>query len=336
MNYIGSKQSLLPFLKQVFLRVASPEDKVFCDLFAGTGAVGRFFKRLGLRIIANDIQYYSYALNKAYIEINHPPRFRKLSEPYGSSDALMLLNALAGTSGFIAKHYARGSGRLYYTKENAERADAIRQTIGDWHRAGLLSEKEYFYLLGSLLEAVDEVANTASVYGAFLKQFKATALRPIELRPLALSNHVAGCKVFQEDANKLVQEIECDFLYLDPPYNHRQYGANYHVLETIASYDSPPLRGITGMREYSRSRYCVSSAAAQTLHDLVSKARTRHILLSYNDEGVIAFDEIKRILSTRGEVVTFSKTYQRFKADRNRTYKRETTTEFLHYVRTRS
>jgi len=171
-NYIGSKQSLLPFLKQVFLRVASPEDKVFCDLFAGTGAVGRFFKRLGLRIIANDIQYYSYALNKAYIEINHPPRFRKLSESYGHCDALTLLNSLAGTSGFIAKHYAPRSGRLYYTEANAERADAIRQTIGDWHTAGLLSEKEYFYLLGSLLEAVDEVANTASVYGAFLKKLR--------------------------------------------------------------------------------------------------------------------------------------------------------------------
>lgn len=335
MNYIGSKQSLLPFLKQVFLRVATPEDKVFCDLFAGTGAVGRFFKRLGLRIIANDIQYYSYVLNKAYIEINHPPRFRKLSESYGHPGAIALLNALAGNSGFIAKHYAPGSGRLYYTKENAERADAIRQTIGDWHRAGLLSEKEYFYLLGSLLEAVDQVANTASVYGAFLKQFKATALKPLELRPLDLSNHVRGCKVFQEDANKLVQEIECDFLYLDPPYNHRQYGANYHVLETIASYDSPRLKGITGMREYNRSRYCIASGAADALRELVRNARARHILLSYNDEGVISFDEINEILSTRGKVITFSKSYQRFKADRNRTYKRETTTEFLHYVRTK-
>ena len=335
MNYIGSKQTLLPFLEQVFRPLASSEDRVFCDLFAGTGAVGRFFKRLGFRIISNDIQYYSYALNKAYIEINHTPRFRKVSQSYGNCSALSVLNQLAGTPGFISKHYSPGSGRLYYTKENAERADAIRQTIGDWRAAGLLSEQEYFYLLGSLLEAVDEVANTASVYGAYLKKFKPTALRSLELRPLALSNHVRGCKVFREDANKLIEEIECDFLYLDPPYNHRQYGANYHVLETIAAYDSPRLKGITGMRDYSRSRYCVSSGAADALEDLVRKARARHILLSYNDEGVITFDEIKRILGTRGKVITFSKSYQRFKADRNRSYKRETTTEFVHYVRTK-
>ena len=351
MNYIGSKQTLLPFLKQVLLRVASRDDlepsltvglltrPVFCDLFAGTGAVGRFFKRQGFRIIANDIQYYSYALNKAYIEINHRPRFLKVGQSYPGADALTLLNQLAGTRGFISRHYApngANAGRLYYTRENAEKADAIRQAIEDWREAGLLSEREYFYLLCSLLEAIDQVANTASVYGAFLKRFKATALKPLELRRLELSNHVRGCKVFREDANELIERIECDFLYLDPPYNHRQYGANYHVLETVASYDSPRLRGITGMRDYSRSRYCVSSVAADALAELISKARARHILLSYNDEGVISLGEIKRILGTRGKVSTFRKTYQRFKADSNRTYKRETTTEYLHYVRVRS
>ena len=69
-NYIGSKYSLLPFLDQVYRDIADGSEKVFCDIFAGTGAVGRHFKRLGLRVIANDIQYYAFALNKAYIEID--------------------------------------------------------------------------------------------------------------------------------------------------------------------------------------------------------------------------------------------------------------------------
>ena len=332
MNYIGSKQTLLPFLEQVYRRVANGDEQVFCDIFAGTGAVGRFFKRFGLRVIANDIQYYAYALNKAYLEINHPPRFLNLHRIYGTRDILGLLNGLAGERGFISEHYGPRGGRLYYTDENAGRSDAIRRTIEQWRADHLISEREYFYLLCSLLEAIDQVANTASVYGAFLKRFKASALRNLELRPVEVSNDVHGCRVFQEDANQLIERIECDVLYLDPPYNHRQYGANYHVLETIASYDRPEVRGITGMRDYARSLYCMPSTAANALADLVAKARTRHILFSYNDEGVISFSEVKRILATRGRVKTFKRTYNRFKADSNRAYKRDTTTEYVHYV----
>lgn len=342
MNYIGSKQTLLPFLERVFRRIATGDEIVFCDLFAGTGAVGRFFKRLGLRIIANDIQYYAYALNKAYLEIDYPPRFLNLLSVYKPliddgrepvEQTLSLVNKLHGRRGFISENYAPRGGRLYYTDENAERVDAIRESLEEWRSEGLISEHEYFYLLCSLLEAIDQVANTASVYGAFLKQFKATALRPLELRAIELSDHVRGCCVFQEDANELIERIECDVLYLDPPYNHRQYGANYHVLETIASNDRPNLRGVTGMRDYARSRYCVPSTAGEALADLVAKARTQHILFSYNDEGVIGFDEVRRILAMRGRVTTFKTTYSRFKADRNRTYKRETTTEYLHHVK---
>ena len=75
MNYIGSKHSLLPFLEEVYHSIADGTETVFCDLFAGTGAVGRLFKRLGLQVIANDLQYYAFVLNKAYLEINEPPLF---------------------------------------------------------------------------------------------------------------------------------------------------------------------------------------------------------------------------------------------------------------------
>src|SRR5437867_7763349 len=94
------------------------------------------------------------------------------------------------------------------------------------------------------------------------------------------------------NANAVLCKIEGDVLYLDPPYNHRQYGANYHVLETIAAYDSPQLKGVTGMRDYPRSRYCQTKEAAEALEDLIVNARAKHILLSYNDEGVLSLAEI--------------------------------------------
>lgn len=345
MNYIGSKHSLLPFIERVWRGVRDGSEGTACDLFAGTGAVGRLFKRLGMSVIANDIQFYAYALNKAYLEINHQPRFARLRQAFKSQieegdstgnsheRVLSFVSRRPGRQGFISQHYGPAGNRQYYSAENAERADAIRQAIQNWREQGLINDREYFYLLASLLEAIDQVANTASVYGAYLKQYKASALRPLSLRPLTLSNHVTGCKVYNRDANELIREIECDVLYLDPPYNHRQYGANYHVLETIAAYDNPQLSGVTGMREYPRSRYCRAKEAAEAMEELIRQARTKHILLSYNDEGVLSLKEINRILQLRGEPKTFSQAYNRFKADNGREYKRDGTVEFIHYVR---
>src|SRR5262249_34631262 len=256
---------------------------------------------------------------------------RSSGEPI--SDVLSFANELPPVKGFIARNYGPAAERFYYTEANAERADAIRQAIESWRKSGIINEQEYFYLLCSLLEAIDQVANTASVYGAFLKKFKSSALRPLTLRPLMLHNHVLGCQVFQLDANELVREIECDVLYLDPPYNHRQYGANYHVLETIAAYDNPQLTGVTGMRDYPRSRYCQAKEAAEALADLIGNARTRYILMSYNDEGVLCLEEVLRILSLRGTPTTIRQNYTRFKADNGRVYKRDATVEYLHYVR---
>jgi adenine-specific DNA-methyltransferase len=345
-NYIGSKYSLLSFLDQVYGDVTDGSERVFCDLFAGTGAVGRHFKQKGLRVIANDLQYYAYALNKAYIEIPETPRFERLRKYFPdeifrhralfespAEEVLAFINNLPPRRGFIAENFGPAGNRLYYTEENAERADAIRQAIEEWRAQAIITEQEYFYILCSLLEAIDSVANTASVYGAYLKTFKKSAKRRLALRPLELSNHVSGCKVFNQDANELIQEIDCDVLYLDPPYNHRQYGANYHVLETIAAYDNPDLSGVTGMRRYRRSRYCQPRSASNALTHLVRSARARHILLSYNDEGLMSLDEAREILGLRGETVTFKTAYSRFKADRNREYRRDETIEYVHYVR---
>jgi adenine-specific DNA-methyltransferase len=349
MNYIGSKLTLLPFLEQVFRQVADGDEKVFCDLFAGTGAVGRHFKGLGLQVIANDIQYYAYVLNKAYLELNEPPAFTQLHGVYKDEikthrslfddpvqEVLAFINNLPGMAGFLTNHYSPAGERSYYTVENAQKADAIRQAIESWLIGGLISEQEYFYVLCSLLEAIDQVANTASVYGAYLKQFKASATKPLRLKPLELKNHVPGCKAWNRDANDLIHEIECDVLYLDPPYNHRQYGANYHVLETIAAYDSPQLTGVTGMRAYPKSSYCRQDAARPAMEQLIRAARARHILVSYNDEGVMSLEDIQELLHLRGEPKLFQTNYNRFKADNGREYKRAATVEYVHYVRSSS
>lgn len=138
------------------------------------------------------------------------------------------------------------------------------------------------------------------------------------------------------DANRLISNIKSDILYLDPPYNHRQYAPNYHLLETISLYDNPPLKGKTGLRSYShqKSDYSTKSKVKKAFQELILAADTRYIFLSYNNEGLMSLEDIKSIMSLRGEYGVFTKKYNRFKSDKteNRNHIADSTTEYLHYV----
>ncbi len=143
-------------------------------------------------------------------------------------------------------------------------------------------------------------------------------------------------KVFCQDANTLIKNIKMDILYLDPPYNQRQYSANYHLLETISRYDNPDVKGKTGLRDYSKqkSKYCSNTDVREAFKDLILNANAKYIFLSYNNEGLMTFDEIKKIMSLRGEYGCFKKEHTRFKADKTdaRNHKADKTVEYLHYV----
>ncbi len=143
-------------------------------------------------------------------------------------------------------------------------------------------------------------------------------------------------KVFNEDAEELIKKISGNILYLDPPYNNRQYATNYHVLETIAKYDNPELYGKTGLREYSsqKSKFSLKTEAFKALNSIISDADVDYIFLSYNNEGILSLNEIEYIMSQRGEYGLFTTQYNRFKADKteNRNHKANSVTEYLHYV----
>lgn len=331
MNYIGSKQSLLDFLEttiEEFTGYREGDGFVFGDLFAGTGVVGQRYKEKGHSVISNDIQYYSYVLNKHYIE-NIPELDNSLLEYF---------NNLNPVKGFIYNNYCEGSGsgRNYFTNENGMKCDAVRIELERLYRAGEINDNLYFYYLASLINSIDKYANTASVYGAFLKHIKKPAQKEFILELLPVGNGNIG-KVYNEDINELIKKVGGDVLYIDPPYNNRQYCSNYHVLETIAKYDTPKLRGVTGLRDetYQKSKYCSKRTVIDIFEDLIKNADFKYIILSYNNEGLMDLKTIKDIMSKYGEYDFFTKEYRRFKADRdeNRTIAADITTEYLHCLR---
>ena len=331
MNYIGSKYSLLDFIDCTIKTVVGENlsDLTFCDIFAGTGVVGRYFKTKVRKVISNDWEYYSYTLNRNYIG-NHDEIIDK--EKY-----IEILNQLNGIeNGFIYKQYCLGGGnnRQYFSDENGKKIDAARTQIEHWRNSNLITEDLYYFLLCSLIESADKCANTASVYGAFLKDLKKTAQKPLVITPANFQLNHNEHEVYNEDANELIKKIEGDILYLDPPYNSRQYGANYHILNTIAEYKPFIPKGKTGLREYKKSSYCSKALVKESFEQLIRDSKFKYIILSYNNEGIMPIETIRDIMSKYGLYQTFQKKYQRFKADKpeNRIYSTNHTTEFLHIL----
>ena len=329
MNYIGSKNKLANFIKSNVETVVSENlsDKVFCDLFAGTGIVGRSFKTSVKTVIANDVEFYSYVLLQNYIGNHQSQDF----EFY-----LNTLNNLNGEKGFVFENYSEGgkAGRLYFSNENGQKIDAVRIQIETWKNSAEIDNDLYYFLLVSLIESADKVANTASVYGAYLKQIKASAAKKMHITAAVFEFTENPHQVFQKDANQLIKEIEGDILYLDPPYNARQYGANYHLLNTIAKYDTFVPNGKTGLREYYRSSYCKTGEVKTSFEMLLKNANFKYIFLSYNNEGLMPEVEIKQIMQQFGKYDLATIDYQRFKADKteNRNHTAAATTEFLHIL----
>ena len=252
------------------------------------------------------------------------------------------LNALAPQEGYVYKNY----GGRYFTYENAAKIDSIREKIEQFHLAKQCTNQEKFVLLTSLIFAIDKAANTVGQYDAYLKHLgkdsydesgkhliDSNVYKPIKLL-LPRLEYGGVHEVYCENVNRLVQRIDADVLYVDPPYNTRQYIDNYHVLENIMRWDKPVLYGKT--RKFERhglkSDFSRKTKALPALQDLVLKTHTSHIFLSYNNEGVISQDQIIRILRERGQVKIFEKQYSIFGNGAGRSKKRPIV-EKLYYCR---
>jgi len=352
MNYIWSKKSLLEFIEKSIWKIVKEKDYIFSDLFAWTWIVGRYFKEKWHSVIANDLQYYSFVLNKNYIWNHTDLYFKKLHDKIPElfvwnvntykQIIIDYLNNLPLKKWFIYKNYSfwwtkwKEHERLYFSDENAMKCDAIRTQIEKWKKNKLINENEYYFLLTSLLENIDKVANTTSVYWAFLKKLKKSAQNLMILKPANFFLNDHKHKVYNSDINELVKNTSHDVVYLDPPYNGRQYSANYHILETISKYDNPKLKWKTWMRDYKEqiSLYCRKSEVKNSFRKLIQNIDAKYVFLSYNCEGLMSLEDIKEVMWKRWKYGVFKQRYKRFKADKteNRNHKKDSVTEYLHYL----
>lgn len=313
LNYIGSKHTLQERIFDIInATVPDAKNRIFADLFAGTGTMGFNAKDKFKSVTSNDMELYAFVINYALLKCNYSVKLQLYIDT---------CNALSGIEGLVYREYSPGgpSGRMFFTIDNAKKCDAIRQWINAEYKAQCITGEEYYFLLASLLVSIDKVANTASVYGAYLKEFKSSAVKPLRMKPVHQTEEIANKeanKVFNAPIEILVPIHKFDVVYLDPPYNQRQYSANYSPLNYIVHYDpNLSLKGKTGLIDnYSKSQFCSRPKVEGVFEDIVKNIQCNYLILSYNNEGLLSVDSLKKILIARGAVTLYKMQYKKFKA----------------------
>jgi len=307
-RFLGNKYKLLSFIEHIVYKKCASFDS-FCDIFGGTGIVGNHFNKKEIKIISNDLLLSNYIPLKAFLgseNVDLEAVARKIN---------MLNSAVPQGDNYFSEHF----GGTFFTLDNARKIGFIRdeiERISD-------SEDERLILLTSLIYAVDKVANTVGHYDAFRKKLDATNALHL-LCPDIRQDCNANNEIYKEDANLLIRKISCDVLYIDPPYNSRQYCDTYHLLENLANWVKPSLKGKAKKMDRSnlKSAYCLRKAPL-AFSDLIGNANCKHIFVSYNNTGEtmngrsnarISDEEIINTLQKRGNTEIFEYDYKAFTA----------------------
>lgn len=307
-RYLGNKYKLLDFIKGVVADECG-EIGTIADIFAGTGAVSSAFS--DRQLITNDIMYSNYICNFAWFGAQQ-------YNPQTVIDYVAKYNAaIVKRENYMSKNFSD----TFFSRADCMKIGYIRNDIEESFKAGSVNERERALLITSLLYAMDRIANTCGHYDAYIQG--AEFDKPLELCvPRASNDNNAHNMCYNTDANKLVKSIQADLVYIDPPYNSRQYCDAYHVLENVARWNRPRVYGVARKMDRTKlkSDYCTIKAA-EAFADLIAHTDSRYILLSYNnmaDKGngrsnaKISDEDIMRILGNKGEVKVFSESYKAF------------------------
>ena len=333
MRFLGNKDSLTDDILQLMTeKGVLDKDAVFFDAFCGMGSVCDSVKQTFPHLIINDILHCCTTFTEGRLYANGC-KFETL----GFSPFDFFANNPVVRKGFIYSTYApKMSGRMYFTDENASRIDYFRYQIEEWYQEYRINDREYKYLLACLLEAVSSVSNTAGVYGAFLKHWDARAIKPIAFLPIDSKTGIAdNVRVFNQRIEDIIADIDCDVLYLDPPYTQNQYGTQYHLLETLILNDNPTVSEVTGSRPTTpmRSDWSKQYYSQILFEKVVALTKAKHIIFSYNNDGFISPDFVESTFKRFGYEQTYEcrvinyKKYNNFKCQGA-----ENHCEYLFYV----
>jgi adenine-specific DNA-methyltransferase len=354
--YIGNKRKLLELIRAAIAATDARPGDCFLDLFAGSGVVSRMAKCLGFAVTANDWEPYAELINRCAIAVSAPPPFAPLG---GYAAALAQLNALEPREGWVTRHLCPandaapdpGRERLFYTRANGMRLDAMREQIAEWARCGTTDAAEEACLLAPLLYQASYNSNTSGVFKGFHHGWggrTGTALyrilAPCRLRPALFYNNGLAHRVERLEAETLARKLAAagervKIAYLDPPYNQHPYGSNYHVLNSLALWDRPQLSAqIAGRNKAAirddwrgerRSAYNYRDEAAGAFGSLLAALSADYILLSYSTDGLIPLDRLLALCLACGQTRLLLQPYKRYRVSSQRFSPKPINVEFV-------
>lgn len=308
-RYIGCKAKLIDWIVDT-IRHEIPNAKSFCDIFAGTAVVSQRAISLYKKVIVNDFLYSNNIIYRAFFEDSE---FRQdVLDSY--ADKYNALSPEKIPSNYFSDNY----GDKYFDMANAKRIGYVREDI-EQHKDEL-TDKEYCILITSLIYSIDKIANTLGHFEAYIKKDIKEAIWNYRLIDFQCCDNV---EIHREDANLLAREIKSDIVYIDPPYNSRQYSRFYHVYEVLVKWEKPKLTGIAMKPPTENmSEYC-SSRAVDAFADLIEHLDTKFIVVSYNNtyhskskssQNKISLEEILEVLRKKGETRVLEHSHKFFNA----------------------
>jgi adenine-specific DNA-methyltransferase len=302
-KYLGSKRTLLSSI--CGLIGSFPEATSVIDLFSGTSRVGHALKAAGYRVCSNDNNRYAHVLATCYVEAD--------LEDVGRDAAALIdeMNKLPGKAGWFTETFCVNS--RYFQTKNGERIDAIREAI---HKKALAPELEAV-LLVSLMEAADRVDSTTGVQMAYLKEWSSRSSNPLQMRMPAVlprARHGKGAALGL-DVFEALDTLEADVAYIDPPYNQHSYLGNYHVWESLVTWDKPEVYGIANKRMDCRDRkspFNSRRSFSQAMRTVIERTKAPILIVSFNNEGFLDREEMEGMLGARRTVQVIETEYRRY------------------------
>jgi adenine-specific DNA-methyltransferase len=296
MRYIGSKSSTVESIFGIATKHITTG--TFCDPFGGTSTVGAYFKEKGFEVYTGDVLLFAHYFQISKLEFNSTPTFDQLRERLSLPDDVeKYLNQLPlSETGWFLENFA--SKRGFFTLNNAKIIEACWRKIIEWSSDDLISYNEKAFLLASLINSMDRVANTAGTYYAYLKNFNRKSSRDFVFEFIKpIDGNKAGLS-YLGDAVDLIKQRHYDVIYLDPPYNDRRYHGYYHLPELIARCEKPILNGKSGVNKYQpalQSNFYGASFACIALENILSEARFKKLLFHYRHDGIIPSEKINEL-----------------------------------------
>lgn len=307
-RYLGNKYKLLPFIRDVVERECT-NIEVVADIFSGTGAVASAF--LDKKLITNDLMYSNYLSHLSWFGTQSFDQERLVEYIINYNDLEINEN------NYMTENFAN----TFFDFANCSKIGFIREDIEDKYNKKIINDRERAILITSLLYAMDRIANTCGHYDAYMKNIEFD--KKLEMSVLLVDQNTNNKNIcYNTDANLLVKEIRADLVYIDPPYNSRQYCDTYHLLENVALWKKPVVHGVARKMDRSNMKSAYSTKEAViAFQDLIENIDAKYILFSYNNMATkgnqrsnakISDDDIMRILSSKGEVKVFSENYKAF------------------------